>query len=365
MIILPNTKSSIYKQRGSKILVGGFFSGTFKNRIARLNSNATLDPFAVGTGFGGQVNAIAVQSDGKIFVGGSFTDYNGTTTNRITKLNSNGTLDDNFTSGGSRADNEVKAVAIQSVDNIIIGGAFTSYNGVAQNRITRLKSSDGSRSATLLSIGTGFDAEVSAIAIQSDLKILVGGQFTSYNGTTQNYITRLNSNGPLDTSFSIGDGFDNYVRAIAIQPDGKILVGGDFYQYDGTYVGSIIRLNSDGTLDYDFIELLEGSVKTIAIQPDGKILVGGSFTAFGRNCIARLNSDGTNDTSFTTTGTSGTPINSIAVQPDGKIIAGGEFTLYNGLSQSRIVRLNTNGSVDTSFTVGSTFNGAVNTILIS
>jgi len=165
MIILPNMKSSIYKQRGPlfKIIVGGSFTsydGTTQSRITRLNSNGTRDTFTVGTGFNGQVNTIAVQSNGKIFVVGSFTDYNGTTANRITKLNSDGTLDDIF-SGGSRANNEVKAVAIQpsSVnipfeDSIIIGGAFTSYNGYAQNRITRLKSNDGTLSSTLLSIGT-------------------------------------------------------------------------------------------------------------------------------------------------------------------------------------------------------------------
>ncbi len=178
MIILPNMKSSIYKQRGPlfKIIVGGSFTsydGTTQSRITRLNSNGTRDmSFTVGTGFDGPVNAFAVQSNGKIIVVGSFTSYNGTTANRITKLNSDGTLDDFFTSGGSRANNEVKAVAIQSASNIIIGGAFTSYNGIAQNRITRLNISDGS-SPFPLSIGTGFNDTVNAIAIQPDGKIVV------------------------------------------------------------------------------------------------------------------------------------------------------------------------------------------------
>jgi uncharacterized delta-60 repeat protein len=379
-------KSSIYKQRGPlfKIIVGGSFTsydGTTQSRITRLNSNGTRDmSFTVGTGFDGPVNAFAVQSNGKIFAGGSFTSYNGTTANRITKLNSDGTLDDIF-SGGSRANNEVKAVAIQSVDNIIIGGAFTSYNGYAQNRITRLKSNDGTLSSTLLSIGTGFDAEVSAIAIQSDLKILAGGQFTSYNGTTQNYITRLNSNGTRDTSFVIGTGFDGPVSTIAIQSDGKILVGGYFTAYNGTTQNCMTRLNSDGTLDTGFTFTFGntdflGEVYAVAVQSNGKILIGGDlliFDEFGnlRHIrIARLNFDGSRDTSFRAGGFND-PVYTIAIQSDGKIVVGGVFSIYDDYvtydytDLSCIARLNSDGTLDTGFTAGFDFSVYAIAIAIS
>ena len=75
-------------------------------------------------------------------------------------------------------------------------------------------------------IGTGFDNTVRVIDIQPDGKILVGGDFTKYNGTSRNRIVRLNSNGSIDTSFNIGTGFNDDVWTIDIQPDGKILVGG-------------------------------------------------------------------------------------------------------------------------------------------
>jgi len=384
MIILPNMKSSIYKIRTLpfKILVGGDFTsydGTPQYRIARLNFDGSRDTsFSTGDGFAGKVNAITVQSNGKIFAGGSFTSYNGTTANRITKLNSDGTLDDIF-GGTSLANNEVRAVAIQPAsvdsvpfnDSIIIGGDFTSYNGTAQNRITRLKSNDGTLSDTLLSIGTGFNNTVRAIAIQSDRKIIIGGNFISYNGTAQNRITRLNSDGTRDIDFTIGTGFNNVTYSIAIQSDGKIIIGGVFTSYRGTTQNRITRLNSDGTRDTSFTigtGFSSGIVNAIAIQADGKIIAGGSFTNYDgttQNRITRLNSDGTRDTSFTIgTGIAGT-VNTIAIQSDGKIIIGGNFTFYNGAAQNYIVRLNSDGTRDTSFVIGTGFNLEIYAIVIT
>ena len=97
-------------------------------------------------------------------------------------------------------------------------------------------------------IGTGFNNTVRVINIQPDGKILVGGGFSTYNGTTRNRIIRLNSNGSIDTSFNIGTGFNGNVFTIDIQPDGKILVGGDFTTYNGTTSNRIIRLNPNGSI---------------------------------------------------------------------------------------------------------------------
>jgi uncharacterized delta-60 repeat protein len=360
-------KSSIYKIRTLplKILVGGSFTsynGTTQNYMTRLNSDGTRDiSFTIGTAFNLGVSAIAIQPDGKILVGGAFTSYNGTGQNRITRLNSDGTRDTGFTTG-SGFNNDVNAIVIQSDGKILVGGRFTSYNGATlQNRIIRLNS-NGTRD-TSFAIGSGFEDAVRRIVIQSDGKIIVGGYFTSYNGRFQNYITRLNSDGTRDTGFSIGSGFDGWVYAIAIQPDDKILVGGEFYDYDGNYAGSITRLNSDGTLamDFDPYGFSTPPVNTIAIQPDGKILIGDN----AGNAVARLNTDGTQDVGFPLPGISGLAINTIAVQSGGKILVGGDFTSYDAIAQNYITRLNSNGNVDTSFVIGTGFNGAVNTILIS
>jgi uncharacterized delta-60 repeat protein len=366
-------KSSIYKTRTSsfKILVGGRFSsynGDAQNLITRLNSDGTRDTsFTVSTGFVYIVLAFAVQSDGKIVVGGYFTSYNGTAQNYITRLNSDGTRDTSFTVG-TGFDFLVDAFAIQPDGKILVGGYFTGYNGTTQNYITRLNS-DGTRDTSFV-IGTGFNDIVYKFAVQSDGKILVGGYFTSYNGTAQNYITRLNSDGTRDTSFTVGTGFDYVVGAFAIQPDGKILVGGYFTSYNGTGQNYITRLNSDGTRDTSFTvgTGFNYVVDAFAIQPDGKILVGGYFTGYNgtsQNCITRLNSDGTRDTSFTVGTGFDDEVLAIAVQSDGKIVVGGWFTSYNGNAQNRITRLNSDGTRDTSFTVGTGFDSTVYAIAIA
>jgi len=289
-----------------KALIGGNFTFTdpdltFINRILSLSANGSLDTtFDIGTGFGGSVFALAIQSDGKIVVGGGFSTYQGTTRNRIARLNTDGSYDTTFNIGtGFNA--TVNALAIQSDGKIVVGGPFTTYQGTTRNRIARLNT-NGSYDTTF-DIGTGFGSSVFALAIQSDGKIVVGGGFTTYQGTTRNRIARLNTNGTYDTTFDIGTGFNVSVNSLAIQSDGKIVVGGDFTTYQGTTRNRIARLNTDGSLDttFDIGAGFDATVNALAIQSDGKIVVGGGFTTYQgttRNCIARLNTDGSLDTSF-------------------------------------------------------------------
>ena len=141
--------------------------------------------------------------------------------------------------------------------------------------------------------GTGFDNSVSAINTQSDGKILVGGGFTSYKGTAANRIIRLNSNGSVDNTFVYGTGFTDIINSIDVQTDGKILVGGGFTTYDGTGANDIIRLNANGSVDNTFVygTGIDSDVAIITTQPDGKILLGGNFTSYkgtAANQIIRL-----------------------------------------------------------------------------
>jgi uncharacterized delta-60 repeat protein len=289
-----------------KIYVGGDFTsynGTSSSKMIRLNDTGGIDLYESPGFFEITVFDIKMQNDGKILVGGDFINYNGTGANYIIRLNSNGSVDSSFVYG-SGFNNVVSTIAIQSDGKILIGGYFTNYNGTGANRIIRLNT-DGSVDNTFV-YGSGFDNGVFTIAIQSDGKILVGGTFTNYNGTGANYIIRLNSDGSVDSSFVYGSGFDNEVSTIAIQSDGKILIGGYFTDYNGTGANRIIRLNSDGSVDSSFVygsgfDSPKISVRTIAIQSDGKILAGGDFTNYngtGANYIIRLNSDGSVDSSF-------------------------------------------------------------------
>jgi uncharacterized delta-60 repeat protein len=347
--------SSIAIQSDGKILIGGQFTtynGTNSNYIIRLNSDGSVDNtfLSIDNGFDDVVSSIAIQSDGKILVGGYFTTYNGTNSNYIIRLNSNGSS--GFIGG---FDDIVTSIAIQSNGKILVGGKFSTYNGTNSNYIIRLNS-DGSVDNTFLSIDNGFDSTVNSIAIQ-DGKILVGGGFNSYNGTNSNCIIRLNSDGSVDNTFlSIDDGFDSQVNTIAIQSDGKILVGGGFTSYNGTNSNYIIRLNSDGSVDNTFLSIDNGFddyVNYITIQSNGKILVGGNFTTYngtGSNRIIRLNSDGIVDNTFLSIDDGFDDyVNSIAIQSNGKILVGGNFTTYNGTGSNRIIRLNSDGIVQYGF----------------
>ncbi|MBL0025188.1 MAG: delta-60 repeat domain-containing protein [Saprospiraceae bacterium] len=339
-----------------KIIIGGDFtgfSGIVRNRISLIKANGRVDFAFSGssTEVNNSVYTSAIQNDGKIIIGGNFTSYNGTTRNRIARLNADGSLDASF-DPGTGANNVVYKVAVQNDGKIIIGGNFTSYNGTARNSIARLNA-DGSLDETF-NPGTGANGFVLSSTIQSDGKIIIGGGFTFYNGVLKNYIARLNADGSLDASFNPGTGADNSIFTITIQGDGKIIICGDFTSYNGSSRNRIARLNIDGSLDIGFnVDTgANDNVWSSAIQSDGKIIIGGSFTSINgmsRNRIARLNADGSLDASFNPGTGANNSIFTITIQDDGKIIIGGEFTSYNGVITNRITRLNTDGSLDTSF----------------
>jgi len=202
-------------------------------------------------------------------------------------------------------------------------------------------------------IGTGANNVVYALALQSDEKAVIGGQFTTYNGTTRTRIARINSDGTLDTSFDPGTGLNNYPEAILMQPDGKILIAGNFTTVNGTSRTYLARLNSDGSLDTSFNTTLNNVVYAMALQADGKIVIGGQFSTVngtGRTRLARVNSDGTLDTSFDPgTGLNNYP-EALLVRPDGKVLMAGNFTTVNGTSRAYLGLLNSDGTLDTSFT---------------
>jgi uncharacterized delta-60 repeat protein len=324
--------------------------------LAQSGSN---DPtFDTGTGFNNYVFSVSIQEDDKIITGGNFTTLNGVSRNRIARLNANGNPDGTF-DPGIGFNNLVLPTSIQADGKIIVGGQFTSFNGTARTRIARLNA-DGSLDATF-NPGAGFDATVYSICIQADGKILVGGSFNSFNGTARNYIARLNEDGSLDGSFIPGIGFDNTVWSIRIQDDGKIVVGGSFNNYNGTSRNYIARLNTDGSIDATFNPGtgFNSTVFSVNILADGKIIVLGQFTIFNGNTtnrIALLNTDGSLDATFN----SGTGFDNItwssSIEVDGKIIVGGQFTSFNGTARTRIARLNADGSLDASFNPGTGFN---------
>ena len=209
-------------------------------------------------------------------------------------------------------------------------------------------------------VGTGFNNQVFAMALQADGKVLIGGLFTSYNGTASNYLARLNADGSYDGSFNMGSGPNGYVSAIAVQPDGKILVSGQFFIYNGTAVLGIIRVNANGSLDPAFVPDSPGlpTCSKIQVQPDGKIL----YLEEAGYVFSRLSANGTTDLSIQPTPLQlNDRIEDFDLQPDGKILASGHFTTHNGTPRERITRINADFTFDPTFSPG-TCNGWVQTI---
>jgi uncharacterized delta-60 repeat protein len=345
---------------GKIIIVGGFtsYNGTLINRIARINIDGTIDlSFNAGTGANGSISTTSIQSDGKIIIGGSFTSYNGTSINRIARLNNNGSLDLTFNpSSGPSGDPlgfSIDQTSIQIDGKIIIGGDFTSYNGTSRNRIARLNS-DGSLDTTF-NPGTGITtgSSIYSISLQSDGKIIIGGNFSTYNGISSKNIARLNINGTLDNTFNVGTGASSSIRNTSIQNDGKIIVGGGFTSYNGTASNYIARLNIDGSIDNTFNigTGASGTVRACSIQSDGKIIISGDFTSYNAISVpkvARINPDGTLDNGFDTgTGllanATGNQVNCISILNDGKILLTGNFKFVNDLWRNTIAFLDSNG----------------------
>ncbi len=329
--------------------------------------DSTYSPIA---GFNDTVYALALQTNNQLVVGGDFTMANGVTRERIARLNSDGTLDAEFSLPSSTwgANGSVRAIAVQADGRILVGGFFTNFNTVARGHIARL-----SRDGTLDNIfnpGSGADNPVYAVAqtfVNGVPKILAAGAFASINGSTFNGVGRMEDSGVPDTTFNPGGlGANATVYAMAVQPDGKIVIGGDFTTYNGmANMNHIARLNVDGSADTNFNVGGLGasdSVRAIVVQLDGKILLGGLFTNVNGvvfNHIARLNADGTADSSFTPGIGANDAVFALGVQTDSRIVVGGEFTFCSGVTRSRITRLNPDGTVDPSINFGAGANDFV------
>jgi uncharacterized delta-60 repeat protein len=326
-------------QADGKILVGGSFTnlgGHDRSCIGRLNAYGTVDT-AFDPGATGAVHSIVVQADGKIVLGGIFVSLGGEARSRIGRLNADGSLDESFNQG---ANGSVSALALQPDGKILVGGSFTEMGGQSRSHIGRLNA-DGSLDE---SFNPGASSPVNSIAVQSDGKILVGGHFSILGGLSRINIGRLNADGSLDTNFNPGVTglFSSSVNSLAIQSDGKIIVGGEFIALGGQLRTNLGRLNPDGTADGGFNPGAGDRVTCLAVQADGRIFVGGPFTTLGglaRNYIGRLNADGRVDSSFDP-GAAGGVVRSIAVQPDGRILVGGAFNVLGGEGRNRIGRLN-------------------------
>ncbi len=343
------------------IYLGGFFTtyqGIASPGLIRLNNDGSIDTsFVVGSGFNGGVldTAVATDGSGDIYVVGHFTTYQGISSNRIIRLNSNGSIDTGFNVlNGFNAAAYSIAAATDGSGDVYVGGFFTDYNGSAFNRIIRLDS-DGSIDPGF-DDGSGFNSNVTRVKEAKDgsFDIYAAGPFTEYRANLRNRLARANNTGTSDNGFLVGSGFNSTVWSIAPATDGSgdIYVAGSFTEYDGSNFNRIVRLDNDGNIDPDFDigSGFNGLAYDIAIATNGSgdLYVAGGFLSYNgsvSNGIIRLNSDGSRDSSFDVGTGFDDPAELIATAVDasGDIYVAGSFTAYNGNSSPGLIRLTSTG----------------------
>ena len=345
-----------------KTLLSGIFTtidGTSRPYLTRINADGTEDTSYTNLVYNANTIHTGVLSNDEIIVSGASTVFNGTTIPYLSKLSNAGALDTTFnTNLGTGFSNVTNAISIDTNDKIIVSFTGTTFKGNTRRYIVRLNANGTEDTAFYLRLGTGYNSQPTEITLQSDGKILTGGSFTSLNGNTRNYLTRLNSSGIEDTTFysNLGTSFNSGITAIGTQSDGKILIGGYFTSFKGNTRNRLVRLNSSGTEDTTFYSNLgtgfNGYPRIFTVQSSGRIIVGGNFTDVNGTTVGglvALNSNGTIDTTFMTNFGSGVNsgyIEGMAEQSDGSIILSGNFYGINGISPSInfIYKINSDGT---------------------
>ncbi|WP_154783854.1 MULTISPECIES: T9SS sorting signal type C domain-containing protein [unclassified Flavobacterium] len=369
-----NTVRTLSLQADQNLIVGGDYlnlNGISSPYLTRLNPDGNIDStFDTGTGFNGKVYSSHIQSDGKIIVGGSFTSYNGINAGRLIRLNTDGSNDPSFNTSTAATTGIIYAIEEQVDGKIIIVGSFTKYNGITVNRIARILP-NGALDPSF-NTGTGSTLNITNIVILADGKILLSGNFTSFNGTASNRLVRLYPDGKVDTSFNIGTGFDDDVSAMVMQPDGKIILGGKFTTYNGMVANRIIRINEDESKDNSFLSgsgINSGAVQTIKLSSSGDIMVGGSFTGNYNgtdiNRVFLLNRDGIIKTNVDFgSGPGSAPVLALENDSEGSWYIGGSFSIFDGLNQGRLAKIDAEGEYDTAYlSAGIGFDNSVYKVL--
>ncbi|MCS6983354.1 MAG: delta-60 repeat domain-containing protein [Candidatus Absconditabacterales bacterium] len=262
------------------------------------------------------------------------------------------TIDPGFTAnpGAEGSPRRIRSLASDTQGYIIIGGDFFRYNGIANTGIIKIDAQGTVLSGFL--VGEGFDNVVEVVKTDSQDRIYVGGDFSSYHGETVSRLIRLLPDGTRDTSFSVS--VNNRIHSLLIdETNNHIYIGGRFSQVQGQPRNRIARLFLDGTLDTSFDPGVgpNSTVRGIAGGPNNTIYIVGRFTTIGgvsRGGVARLVSGGSLDLSFDPGSgvAGGVPnVHDIASLPDGSIVIGGDFVTYQGVPVNGAVWINPNGSI--------------------
>ena len=345
---------AVLLQPDGHILIGGSFSSIDevpRANVARLNKNGTLDEsFDPGTVADiGYVSALALQPDGKIVIGGSFSSSLGVVSGNLTRLNTNGTQDATFkrTLG---VDGPVNAIIVQPDGKILFGGGFGVVDTVLRRSIARVDATGNLDAHFDACVASSAGSGATGLALLSDGKMLASGLFTFSTGLYRYGIARLGECGDLDPGYAFaqpGLNSGSTAYTFALRGDGSVLLGGNFNVYRTTPRSGIVQLNDKGSVDLKFdpgagIES-GATVYTIALQSDGKALLGGDFSSYDghtRQGVARVDTAGRLDMVCDAGEGPNNSVSSFAIQPDGKILVAGKFTYFDGQPRNGLARLN-------------------------
>lgn len=258
-----------------RIYVGGSFNGSQRTNLARLNWDGSLDTTFVPAIPSSRVRAILPQADGTVIIAGEFTSVGGVPRGCLARLLPNGSLDTTFATNVA-ANNRIRALMPLADGKLLVGGAFTQYDGLPHNYLARVNT-NGLRDATFTNAA---NAEAYCFTKSGD-RYYVGGNFSLYNGFPAFRIARIDLEGNFDASFNVGIGFSGgAVYGITEQFDGRLIVGGDFTSANGYIANAYLtRYLPNGNHDDTFIVSApsSGFALTTTLAPDGGILVGGNF----------------------------------------------------------------------------------------
>lgn len=409
------TVSALAMDAQGRLLVGGSFyaENTGWTGLARFLPNGDPDPdFASAMGAYGEVAAIAVLPDERIYIGGRFSTYQGEPRASIARLLPGGTLDEAFEARLGQAYGPiVRAIVPLPGGDVLIGGRFSAVNGRFRMSIARLHESG----APVLSFnpGRGPGGLVRGMALMDDGRVAIAGDFISYNDEPRPYLAFLTGDGLLHPQFDGGEGPDGPVDMLLKLPGDRLLLAGRFSRYDGQSAPRMAVVNAFGALDesvafsdglippghrisaavalpdggiviaahpesqpYGYTSLLfklqpngsldatfqppapvHGSVYCMRAEPDGRLLIGGSFrmgALTGPRCLVRLLPDGGLDPSFSTQSGFGpastAAVHAIVRRQDGRLLIGGYFTSYRNAAAHNLVCIEPDASRFTGFT---------------
>lgn len=338
--------SSVFAFRASRGVLGAAFLAASlflaAPAAAQWRVDATFDP---GEGASELVFSVAGQSGGAVLAAGRFTAAGGAPRSGVVRFLADGGLEPGL---AAMADGTATVIRPTADGHILLGGGFHHLDGQPYAGLARFTAAGALDPLFRPRIsGTVFQ-----VAEQPDGRLLAAGYFQQAGGQPCGSIIRLLPDGSLDPSFDAGLGADHYVLAMALDGQGRVLLGGYFGSIGGVPRARLARLFADGSLDPDFQPSADAPVAAIAVQPDGKILVGGEFITLngqpaGR--LGRLLEDGSLDPAFSAGAGADGPVHALALDSAGRALIGGAFTQVAGAARLNLARIGPDGALDSVF----------------